>query len=377
MGDNDENINKAREKIRILIVPLDWGLGHATRCIPIIYALIHAGAYVFLAGENNTEAILKKEFPLLPFLPLKGYNIRYSKNKKSFLLKLLSQLPAIKNTIQHEQKWLKKVVKEHKIDAVISDNRFGLYHAVIPTVYITHQLHIETGSTLLNKFAQQMHYHYINRFTECWVPDAAGEKNLAGKLSHPTQPPAVTIKYIGILSRFKKQEPEIKTKLLVILSGPEPQRSIFEKIILDQLKKIEAPVIFVRGLPAQKEILAVQKNIEMYNHMPANELSMHIQQAAMVLARAGYSTVMDLATLQQKAILVPTPGQAEQEYLAVCLKQQQLFYTCNQDNFNLKKALTEAEEFYKKEIVPPETLNEDFIINWLKEIEKRRSVLNF
>jgi uncharacterized protein (TIGR00661 family) len=367
---NGENINKPGDGLRILIAPLDWGLGHATRCIPIIYALISAGAGVIIAGNNTQEAILKKEFPQLPFLSLNGYNIQYGKNKRTFLLKLLSQFPAIKNTLQYEHNWLKKVVREYKIDAVISDNRFGLFHTNIPTVYITHQLHIETGKKWINKIAQQIHYHYINRFTQCWVPDAEGDINLAGKLSHPKKMPLIPVKYLGTLSRFKKQERPITNYLLIILSGPEPQRSIFENILLQQLKDFEASVVLVRGLPAQSSTITLTQNIKVFNHLVADHLSNYIQQSAIVLTRAGYSSVMDLATLKQKAVLVPTPGQTEQEYLAALLKKQQLFYSCSQHKFNLQNALNEAKEFYKMLPVSPPAFNESIIFSWLEEIQK-------
>lgn len=369
---NGENINRLGDGLRILIAPLDWGLGHATRCIPIIYALISAGVSVIIAGNKTQEAILKIEFPQLPFLSLKGYNVLYGKNKRTFLLKLLSQLPSINNTLQYEHNWLKKVVGEYKIDAVISDNRFGLFHKNIPTVYITHQLHIETGSRWLNKIAQQIHYHYINRFTQCWVPDAEGDINLAGKLSHPKKMPLIPVKYIGILSRFKKQEHSITNYLLIILSGPEPQRSIFENLLLHQLKSFEAPVVLVRGLPAQSSTITLAQNIKVYNHLMADDLSKYIQQSAIVLTRAGYSSVMDLATLKQKAVLVPTPGQTEQVYLAALLKKRRLFYTCDQDNFNLPNALHEAREFYKMLPVSPPGFTESIIFSWLNEIQKTK-----
>jgi uncharacterized protein (TIGR00661 family) len=370
---NGEKINNPSEGLRILVAPLDWGLGHATRCIPIIYALINTGASVFLAGENATEAILKKEFPQLPFLALKGYKIKYSRRKRDFLFKLLSQIPSILRTIKYEQRWLQKMVDIYKIDAVISDNRFGLYHKTIPAVYMTHQLYIETGINWLNKKAQQIHYQYINRFSQCWVPDVDGNNNLAGKLSHPEKLPEIPIKYLGVLSRFKKQQLDRKTDLLVILSGPEPQRSIFENMILQQLKKINGSLVLVRGLPLETKNLILEENIISFNHLPSKELSMHIQQSTMVVARAGYSTIMDLAILQQKALLVPTPGQAEQEYLADYLKMEKLFYTCSQDNFNFQKELLNATLFYKTEPVSPGQLNVDLIHNWLTEIKNAKT----
>ncbi|HSN61704.1 MAG TPA: glycosyltransferase, partial [Ferruginibacter sp.] len=197
----------------------------------------------------------------------------------------------------------------------------------------------------------------------------------AGKLSHTNQLPIIPVKYIGVLSRFKKEQCSVTNKLLIVLSGPEPQRSIFESMILLQIKDYGEQVILVRGLPAQTATLSLGENIQVFNHLPSNELNKKIQESAMVLARAGYSTIMDLATLQQKAILVPTPGQAEQEYLATYLKQQQLFYTCFQDKFDLKIALKESELFYKTGKTVPCSLNENLINDWLTEIKKIKASL--
>jgi len=357
--------NKPVNGLRIIVAPLDWGIGHATRCIPIIYALIKAGTQVFLAGDTNTEIILKKEFPDLPFLSLKGYQVRYSRHKRWFLLKLLSQFPSIKRTIQYEQQWLRKVVLDYKIDGIISDNRFGLYHNNIPSVYVTHQLHIETGNSLLNRLAQKIHYSFINRFTECWVPDAEGSTNLGGLLSHPEKLPAVPVHYIGVLSRFFKKGATPHNPLLVLLSGPEPQRTIFEKIVIAQLQYFNKAAVLVRGLPAETTELKLGNHVKVLNYVPAKALNELILASHIVLARAGYSTVMDLAVLQQKAILVPTPGQKEQEYLAGSLKKKQLFYSCSQQNFNLENALENANQFYKQPAEPVVRFDETIVTNWL------------
>jgi uncharacterized protein (TIGR00661 family) len=369
---NGEKINNSGEGLRILIAPLDWGLGHATRCIPIIYALKNAGVTVFLAGDGAPEVILKKEFPELPFLHLQGYKIVYSKSKRSFFFKLLSQFPSIFNSINNEHKWLKNIVKEHKIDAAISDNRFGFYHKLIPSVYITHQLHIETGNRFINKIAQHLHYSYINRFGNCWVPDAKGNKNLGGLLSHTKKMPLCPVSYLGIISRFKKMDIPVINDLIVVLSGPEPQRTIFEKIIISELRSYNGSAVLVRGLPEQEDQIILNNNIQVYHYLPADELSKKIQQSAMVLARAGYTTIMDLAILKQKAILVPTPGQAEQEYLAKSLTQKQLFYSSLQENFSLEKSIGEAKKFYNTKQFETGYLNETVIINWLTEIKNTK-----
>jgi hypothetical protein len=369
---NGEKINIPGTNLRILVAPLDWGLGHATRCIPIIYALLSNGADVFLAGDAAAATILKKEFPDLPFLSLKGYHIRYATGNSWFTLKLLSQAPRMLRKKNEEHLWLNNTVASNNIHAIISDNRFGLYHSQVPCVYITHQLHIETGAGFLNMLARKMHYRIIQKFSECWVPDAASPVNLAGLLSHPKKLPSVPVKYLGIVSRFQAKELEKNLPLLVVLSGPEPQRSIFEKQLLIQLTQLVVPVVLVRGLPGSVENLLLPGHITVHNYLPADALNELCQHADMILARAGYSTIMDLATIKAKALLVPTPGQQEQMYLAGYLRKKGIFYSVDQKDFNLGKELANAKNFYKTSMPDFKSLDVSIIQKWLHIIEQSR-----
>jgi UDP-N-acetylglucosamine transferase subunit ALG13 len=222
----------------------------------------------------------------------------------------------------------------------------GLFHKKIPCIYITHQLTIKTGNSFTESIVQKIHYYFINKFNACWVPDAEGGLNIAGALSHPARLPEVPVKYLGILSRFKKKDAENKYDLCIILSGPEPQRTLFEKIILEDLHKAGERILVVRGLPGETEIPELKNSsIEIKNHATADELSDIIQQSKTVISRCGYSTVMDLVKLQKKAILVATPGQTEQEYLANYLQQQKLFYCVDQNKFSLGDAIENATMF--------------------------------
>jgi uncharacterized protein (TIGR00661 family) len=328
-------------KLTILIAPLDWGLGHATRCIPIIKLLQSQNHHIIIAAEKNTQTLLQQAFTNIECIHLHGYRISYAKSKWTTIVKLLYQIPSIILAIYKEHKWLKKVVKKYKIDLVIADNRYGLYHTQIPTVFITHQLLIKTGHFFTDNLLQKINYYFIKKFTQCWVPDVEGEKNIAGALAHPKKIPN-NIYYIGLLSRIEKITTTKKIySILVLLSGPEPQRTIFETILLNQLKDSTQPILFVRGLPTWQHTIQAnpQQNIEVKNYLPTAELSLAIAQASIVICRSGYSTIMDLIAAQAQAILVPTPGQTEQQYLANYLQQQGYFYSSQQQNFNIKKAV--------------------------------------
>ncbi len=328
---NGENINKSDSRPRVLVAPLDWGLGHAARCIPIIHT-ISPHAEVFLAGEGAVVRILQEAFPQLPVLALPGYRVGYSRTKKNFTLKLLIQLPKIAGAIRKENKWLGEMVEQYHFDVVISDNRFGLYHPATTCIYISHQLQIQTGFPFLDHLVQKWHYSYINRFWECWVPDNAGKENLAGNLSHPAVMPRCPVHYIGLLSRLKLTIATAQYDYILLVSGPEPQRSLFEAILLKLFNNSAYSFLLVRGLPGHSTLPPTSDNGTAVNHLPAPELAQAIQQSNMVIARSGYSTMMDLVTLKKKALLVPTPGQTEQEYLASYAKTKNYFcYLAQQD----------------------------------------------
>jgi uncharacterized protein (TIGR00661 family) len=362
-----EKFNIPGNKLRVLIAPLDWGLGHATRCIPIISTLIKQHYTVIVAAEGQIKTLLQEEFPDLQFIDLRGYRVKYSQYKFWMPVKMLLQLPKLIYCIYAEKRWLNKAVGKYKIDAVIADNRLGLSHKKIPCAYITHQLQIKTGGRFTESIVQKIHYHFINKYTRCWVPDAGGEVNLAGELSHPVVLPHVQVVYLGHLSRFEKIDAAIKYDLCVILSGPEPQRSIFEKIILIGLKDFKGSVFLLRGLPGNSLLPESNYNsLQIHNHLAAAELNLVLQQSKIIICRAGYTTIMDLVKLQKKAILVPTPGQTEQAYLACYLQEQNLFCSVQQKDFSVGDALKKAADFSFKETAVQqnnyEEAIEDFVI---------------
>lgn len=342
-----ENDGKAAQKT-VLIAPLDWGLGHAARCVPVIKELQHYPIRIIIAGDGAVAIMLKQEFPELEIIPLPGYKIKYSKNKRWFLLRLLIQFPGVLYAVLKEHRWLNKVKQELNLSAVISDNRFGLFNHSIPSFYITHQLAVKTGNRLSEKIATLIHRNISKNYTQCWIPDYKGKINLAGELSRTVKIRHNNV-YMGCLSRFeKKPTSEITIDLLIILSGPEPQRTIFENLLLEQLEDYAGTVLLVRGLPAGRESIPakfLRSNITVKDHLSASELNDVIEQSSIVISRSGYTTIMDLVKLGKKAILVPTPGQTEQEYLADYLSAQKIFFTVTQQDFILKDALQKAGSF--------------------------------
>ncbi|WGD35534.1 glycosyltransferase [Olleya sp. YS] len=322
-------------KKRILVAPLNWGIGHATRCIPIINGLLDEGFDPIIASDGEALQLLKKEFKDLIFVELPSYNIRYSKTKSAFKWLLFLQLPKIRKAINREHKLVRKIIHDYAIEGIISDNRLGVYSSKVPSVFTTHQLTVLSGNT--TKFSTFLHTCYIKKFNECWVPDFEGEPNLSGKLSHNFKSKELTIKYIGALSRLKKTETKPKNRFMVLLSGPEPQRSILEERLLDELKVLPGLIIFVRGKIEVEQVIVNQPPFAIYNFMEAEELQKHINNSDIIISRSGYTTIMDLAKLGKQAFFIPTPGQFEQEYLAKYLEKSKIAPYCEQDDFSLSQ----------------------------------------
>lgn len=321
---------------RILVAPLNWGLGHSTRCIPIINALLEQGHRPYIASDGVALALLQKEFPNVPSFELPSYKITYAEKARNFKIKMIWDSPRVLKAMAEERNATKKLVKEHNLDGIISDNRLGVHYKKVPCIFITHQLNVLSGNTTW--MSSKIHQKIIKKFDACWVPDVEGNPNLTGKLGH-LKKSKINIKYLGPLSRFEKKNTETIYDLMVLLSGPEPQRTLLEEKLLKELENHNGRVLFVKGkieeTQTAEEINTRKGSIELYNFMQSEELETTLNQSAKVLCRSGYTTVMDLAKLEKKAFFIPTPGQYEQEYLAKRLEKQLLVPYCGQDDFTL------------------------------------------
>ncbi len=314
------------------MAPLNWGLGHSTRCIPIINALIAHNFEPVLASDGVALELLKKEFPNLKAFELPSYNITYAKKANGFKMKLIKDAPHLLKTIKREKKRIQTLVETEVISGIISDNRFGIRHPAIPSVFITHQLRVLSGNTTW--FSSKLHQNIISKFNECWVPDHSGPINLSGELGH-TDNVMTTIKYLGPLTRFKKRAIECEYNLLVLLSGPEPQRTFLQDKLLSDLKHYNGKVLFVKGKVEAEQQQEIIDNVMIYNFMTSHELEIAINKSEVILSRSGYTTIMDLATLEKKAFFIPTPGQFEQQYLAKKFESEGVAPYSMQDDFNI------------------------------------------
>lgn len=341
---NREPLLYMNHQKHILVAPLDWGLGHATRCIPIINCLLECKCKVSVAGSGSSLELLKQEFPHLVFHELPAHKITYSSNR-FFLINLILQTPRLVNSIRQERKELQRIVRANKVDAIISDNRYGCHASGVYSVLLIHQLNIILPPSLAwgKQLVDFIHHHCIKKFDACWVPDFPGSI-FSGRLSESKK---INARFVGLLSRFTVRDDTRKNGLIVgLVSGPEPQREIFEKLLISEFKKLNSPSLIVRGLPNQVREEVNEQSVRLISHAPAIELEKILAGAEIVIARGGYSTIMDLHALGKKQVIfVPTPGQTEQEYLADEMKRRDIAFTQAQDQFNLIVALEESKKY--------------------------------
>lgn len=336
------------------MAPLDWGLGHTTRCVPLIRFLSDLGHEVLLAGQEDQLSYYRQEFPDLRQLYLEGYNVSYARSGKGFAWKIGCQLPRLAASVRREHRWLLRTVRREKIDGIISDNRYGLYHPDIPSVIITHQLQVSTGmGEKADRMLRQLHYRFLQRFRACWVADVPGSPNLSGRLAHPDRFPDMPLSYLGWLTHLRPHASATQApahKLLVLLSGPEPQRGLLSELLWRQLERMDVPACFVEGSLQAPERKG-RDGLEWYGRVGSAALGQLIAGAEHIICRSGYSTVMDLAACGKKGIFIPTPGQTEQELLGRHLAARGMGLSYAQEGFDLARALEAAARLHND--MPP------------------------
>ncbi len=337
------------QKPRVLVCPLNWGLGHASRCIPLIRRLQLAGFEVIVAADGRALKLLQTEFTDITCIRLPGFSPRFSAGAK-LTGEMLMWIPALIWHSLLEHRKLASLVDAYKIAVVISDNRFGLFTHKAVSVFITHQIMIKAPRILsfIEPILYRINRFFIQKYDYCWIPDLPGNENLSGDLSHK-YPLPLNAHFIGLLSRFSKNNKAgftMNGPILAVLSGPEPQRTIFEELILKQLDTLNQEAIIIRGIPEHHIHAEFSTRAILLAHMKPEAFSQAIAGSRLVVCRSGYSSLMDMAVLGKKEVLmIPTPGQTEQEYLAARLKAKGWFNVQNQRDFNMGGAILSANKY--------------------------------
>lgn len=314
-------------KLNILVAPLHWGLGHATRCIPIIRKLLSQGHRIVIASDGKALDILNKEFPELKSYQFQSADIIYSQGKTNMKLSLFKASFKMLLHIKREKRITREICNAEKIDLIISDNRLGVRSKTVKSVIVSHQLNLKYHFSAW--LPHVIYRYFLNKFDQIWVPDSRGENKLSGRLSQ-WKKAENKIHYIGLCSAFKKKEAPSTYDFCVLLSGPEPQRGLLEKKLIAIFKEKEEKSIMIGGRLEDEQKTFKYHRFTYVNYMTSQELSDTLNASSYIICRSGYSSLMDLAQLHKKGILIPTPQQPEQIYLAKHLKKRRIFDYKNQ-----------------------------------------------
>lgn len=324
--------------MKILVAPLDWGLGHATRCVPIVKEFLRQGAEVELAVVKANAGFFREVFPELRQRVAPGYNVVYPKYGFNMALWLLKNSAHLNAVMRYEKRYAEEMVERHGYDVLFSDNRFAFFSKKAYSVYMTHQRRIAFPPALAAFEGVGIRWHRarMKNFDEVWVPDVETAPGYAGALSHL---PALrgerisfgvggapAVRFVGPLSRFDAPCSGAsrvagslnagKYRVVAVISGVEPARTQFENRLRDILRDVPGEHLMILGKPQAPRRHWTEGNIEFVTHLPTGDFARAVRDADWVISRGGYSTVMDMAYLGAKCIFVPTPGQYEQVVLA-------------------------------------------------------------
>jgi len=341
----------------VLLSPLSWGLGHATRDIPIIRSLLDHHHDVTIAACGNALAVLQHEFPECSFIEFNDYPSPYS-SSRFFIPKFIASLPTISRALSEERRNLKRILEKNHYDLIISDNRVGVYSLKIPTIFITHQIHyhfpllfwpIELSSIIAN-------YFLFDNYSQVIVPDnPPGPASLAGKLSRPVHGLTDSkVFFSGILSSTSKMDIEQDLDNLILISGPEPQRTRLEEILTPMLSELEGSTIVLLGSPKKKQTRSLSDRCTLISYASTQEKVQLMNRAKFVICRSGYTSMMELAELNKRyGLFIPTPGQPEQEYLSYYYEKMGWFYSKSQYKLNLIEDIPTAMKYKGFPSMPP------------------------
>lgn len=326
------------EKLRILFAVASWGLGHATRDLPLINRLLDCGHDVTIVSSDRALALLKLELgDRCSFLEWPDIPLTLSKSVPLFYAKFTLSMPLAFRAIVAENRSLDQLLSRRHFDRIISDSRFGIRSRRVPSYQLAHGLRfIAPRRSVPVEFAMEYFYHRcFGRSARFVVPDFASP-GLSGDLSHNLR--FVTpdrISYIGILSSIRRGAANDDIDCYVSISGREPQRGVLEDIVLRQVYDVPGRVVVSLGKPEEAGRSWTQGRATIYSYVNRRQQQELMNRARLIVSRSGYTTMMELAELGKTALLIPTPGQTEQEYLAAHHLARGTYYSVNQSRLDL------------------------------------------
>jgi UDP-N-acetylglucosamine transferase subunit ALG13 len=342
---------------RILVSPLSVGLGHATRVLPIVRHLLGRGHEVTVAGTGRALALLRREAPACEFLQRKDYPNPFSRGRY-FVPKFVAMMPALQGAVNAEGRRLRRLLGRRRFDLLLSDSRYGIRSPDVPSLILTHGLRFvepqglrrahDAGHAWLARleFLTEIHTaRVLPRFDRILVPDFADpERCLSGRCCHGlTRLPMNRVYYAGPITSVRRLDVPLDVDVFLSLSGPEPQRTELERIILAQVERLPGSrVVVALGKPEVKEVRRLNSRITVYGYLDRGEQQAMLNRAHLVVCRSGYTTIMELAELGKKALFIPQPGQMEQEYLAEYHRRRGYFHAASQYGLDLAREVEAA-----------------------------------
>ncbi len=362
--------------MRVLVAPLDWGLGHATRCVPVVREFLNQGAEVELAVVRSNAGLLRGIFPELRQRLVPSYNIVYPKHGYNMGLWLVKNGAHLRTVMNYEHRIAEEMVKRFHYDVLVSDNRFGFYSRNAKSIYMTHQRRIAFPRVLsaFEPLGMLWHASVMKRFDEVWVPDLPEFPGYAGALSHVAKAP-VPVKYVGALSRFSGMDAEAPASLngrgpycfVAVVSGVEPARTRFENLLRETLVKIPGRHAIILGKPSLGVKSSNERNLDLFTHLPDDQFASVVRSAQWVISRGGYSTVMDMAVLGARCVFVPTPGQYEQVILGRDLAREGYAATIDESKFSTETLVAAVSE--KAHVALPKPSDNNLLKDAVREIK--------
>lgn len=333
--------------MKILFGVFDWGLGHATRDYLIIEELLRRENKVDIISTGRALKVLRKRFgKRCRYFDVPSIHPPYTKSR-FFTISFIKNIPKMSSTLKKARKITEKIIGNGKYDKIISDCRYDVYDTKENSYLINHQVRFKSlpVAQVITEFwlAKRM-----NKYRYILVPDFE-EENLTGKLSHNLRfVKKSKIRYVGILSHIKMTEIKKDIDYFISLSGPEPQRTILEEKVISQCKKLKGKIVIAAANPERNDEIIKNNNvrIEIFGFLESKKQQEFMNRAKFVITRSGYTTVMELCELGvKKALLIPTPGQTEQEYLADLYEKRSQFHHVSQNKLNLEDDIKKAEKF--------------------------------
>lgn len=334
---------------RIIVSPLSWGLGHVTRDAPIVDYLLEKGHEIVFVATGRALTYARRRYADCRAIELPDMPPPYSKTR-FFVPMFLKFIPRMLRAIREEHERSQRIFDEVKPDLIFSDNRYGIWSRDIPSFILSHQIRLKTPPALspLEVFTEAWARSHLKHFTRVIVPDYDGQQTLSGRLSHDLCFwSRDELYYAGQLSTIRPAELPQDVAVFISLSGPEPQRTVLEEIIRQQVASIEhmGKIVVTLGKPeaANKETLG--QNVECFSFLPSERQQEMMNRARLVVSRSGYTTVMELAELGRRALYIPTPGQTEQEYLSRYYEEHGMYHSVSQYKLDLVRDVEAASRF--------------------------------